>query len=408
MATNYWKQKIHLDWNKDGIKSMSNKRKRADTIIAICSRIGDRLKSMNLSFLEIDWKDDEFVSIGRLCPNISSITFDDNPPISQCCPATIRFESFKCLKELRFPPKVNINSSILNSIPQSIEILIGVDGSGDNIFAKSEDFVNFFRNHPSLIEIEAQYLRSKGNGLANIFPIISQFCPRLKKINLYKCSFTLDGIECLEGMKVLKLLSTDSSLKLSDEQMIEICNRNPDLEVIDIYPHVSALTIRSFESISELKKLRELNAVGWNGDELSSDEQQRIVQKVTINSGASLESLELPYRWFLTTSTIEKIAEMCPVLRSVSLFVTPESATPESIRYLIDRIFKRPKWMSNKDELEMCVWVKRGDGKGAEAAFAPFKALESPEAQLPNRVTSLMSVTLGYDLMVTELSSSYI
>ena len=30
-ATNYWKQKTHLDWNKDGIKSMTNKRKHDAT-----------------------------------------------------------------------------------------------------------------------------------------------------------------------------------------------------------------------------------------------------------------------------------------------------------------------------------------------------------------------------------------
>ena len=63
---------------------------------------------------------------------------------------------------------------------------------------------------------------------ANIFPIISQFCPRLKKIILIDCSFSFDGIECLEGMKVLKLDNIDPNLKLTDDQMIEICNRNPD------------------------------------------------------------------------------------------------------------------------------------------------------------------------------------
>lgn len=69
--------KVHLDWNDD-IKSISNKRKldsmkpisrnrkRPKAIVAICSRIGSRLKSMKLSLLNIDWKDDEFTSIGRL------------------------------------------------------------------------------------------------------------------------------------------------------------------------------------------------------------------------------------------------------------------------------------------------------------------------------------------------------
>ena len=137
MATNYWKQKVHLDWNKDGIKSINNtrnrdsvnnKRKRAKMTVAICARIGDRLKSMNLSLLEIDWKDDEFVSIGRLCPNISSITFEDKPSKWHYFPAQISFDSFHRLKELHFPPRTEINSSILNSIPQSIEILTGVRG----------------------------------------------------------------------------------------------------------------------------------------------------------------------------------------------------------------------------------------------------------------------------------------
>ena len=218
MATNYWQQKIHLDWN-DGIKSMSNKRKhdaiesvsskrkRAKAIIAICARIGDRLKSMNLSLLEIDWKSDEFMSIGRLCPNISSIIFDDNPKW-QSFPAAIQFDSFKCLKELHFPPITRINSSILNSIPQSIEILTGVRGDPYNghFFERIEDFANFFRNHPALIEIQADCLNSAEDAMANIFPIIAEFCPRLKKISLHPCHFTFDGIERLEGMKVLKLI----------------------------------------------------------------------------------------------------------------------------------------------------------------------------------------------------------
>ena len=70
-------------------------------------------------------------------------------------------------------------------------------------------------------------------------------------------------------------------------KMIEICNRNPDLELIDLSSHDSDLTIRSFESICGLKKLRELNAEKWRNDELSSDEKQRIVQKLIINSCAS-------------------------------------------------------------------------------------------------------------------------
>ena len=49
-------------------------------MVAICSRIGDRLKSMNLSLLKrIDWKGDESCfdrSFGvRIL--LSSITFDD-------------------------------------------------------------------------------------------------------------------------------------------------------------------------------------------------------------------------------------------------------------------------------------------------------------------------------------------
>ena len=57
---------------------MSNERKRANAIIAICARIGDQFKiNESITFEEIDWKGDDFVSIGRLCPNISSITFDD-------------------------------------------------------------------------------------------------------------------------------------------------------------------------------------------------------------------------------------------------------------------------------------------------------------------------------------------
>ena len=99
-------------------------------MIAICSRIGDRLKSMNLSVSEIDWKGDEFVSIGRLCPNIFSITFDDIPPELEYCPFSIRFDSFDHLKELRFPSNIRCTSihRCLNSIPQSIEILAGVRG----------------------------------------------------------------------------------------------------------------------------------------------------------------------------------------------------------------------------------------------------------------------------------------
>ena len=130
-----------------------------------------------------------------------------------------------------------MHSSILNSIPQSIEILIGVRGdrSANNFFAKNEDFCNFFRNHSELIEIEAEYLNSTNGVMANIFPIISQFCPRLKKVELYKCSFSLNGIEYLEGMKVIKLESTDEYLNLTDEQMIEIVDQNPDLEEDQIY-----------------------------------------------------------------------------------------------------------------------------------------------------------------------------
>ena len=117
------------------------------------------------------------------------------------------------------------------------------------------------------------------------------------------------------------------------------------------------LTIRAFESISGLKKLRKLNAEKWRIDELSSEEQQRLVQKLVINSGASLQRLFLPYRWFLTTSTIEKMAESCPILRTVRLSITPQSATPESIRYLIDRIVERPQWNSNRDKLKIYVRV---------------------------------------------------
>ena len=168
--------------------------------------------------------------------------------------------------------------------------------------------------------------------------------------------------------------------------MIAVCNRNPDLETIDLSYHVSALTIHAFESICGLKKLRELNALYWNGDGLSSDDQQRIMQKLLMNSGASLRYLWLPFRWFLTTRTIEKMAELCPVLRNVSLSVSSKSATPESIRYLINRIVERPQWNPNTDKLKLCVYVKCGYGEEAEAAFAPFKALSSPAAQLPNRV----------------------
>ena len=390
MATNYWQQKIHLDWNKDGIKSISNKlkhdeietlsnnRKRAKAIIAICARIGDRLQSIEVPFgySNIYWKDDEFVSIGRLCPNISSITFDDNPPDEgQYCTDSIRFDSFQCLKELHFPPRTCINSSVLNSIPKSIEILTGVNGDSGRFFERIEDFCNFFRDHPALIEIEADHLYSADGGVANIFPIIAEFCPRLKKINLIDCQFTFDGIECLEGMKVLKLDCTDRSLQLSDDQMIQICNRNPGLEEIDLNWHHIPMTIRAFESISGLKKLRDLFAVGWIGVELSSDEQQRIVQKLLTNSGASLQHLCLFEIWFLTTRTIEMMAELCPVLRNVKLSITSESATPESIRYLIDRIVGRPEWNPNRDKLQLRLWVKCGHREGAEAAFAPFEAL---------------------------------
>ena len=90
-----------------------------------------------------------------------------------------------------------------------------------------------------------------------------------------------------------------------------------------------------------------------NGDELSSDQKERIVQKLLKNSGASLEKVRLPSHWFLTTRTIKMMAEMCPILRRMFIYGSHRVQPPESIRYLIDRIVERPQWNPNRDKLEL-------------------------------------------------------
>ena len=111
----------------------------------------------------------------------------------------------------------------------------------DDFFERSEDFVNFFfRNHSEIDgKLKHNICLQQTMFRRIFFQSLLNFVPDSKKIDLMDCPFTFDGIECFgryESVEALRAL-IGIRLNLSDEQMVEICNRNPDLEMIDLNPH---------------------------------------------------------------------------------------------------------------------------------------------------------------------------
>src|SRR5690348_7515726 len=77
-AAKYWERKYSFDWIETGPIDSGVGRKRANSILRICSRMSNNLESLHLSFsLPYDWNE-EFSFIGQRYPNIKSVAFDSD------------------------------------------------------------------------------------------------------------------------------------------------------------------------------------------------------------------------------------------------------------------------------------------------------------------------------------------